>query len=108
MSATDLKVTPPPDTTLPPRPFYPKALVCFIISLLCLAWLVSLQMQSERHANPGAPAPRNDAAQQPLLPVKAAAPARQLTETDIALAEIDAIQALAQEENPASLKNIVN
>src|SRR5579862_2830178 len=96
MSDSNLKIPSSDNGVLPPRPFYPKALVCFIIALLCLAWLVSLQMQSDRHANPSAAAPRNDAAaQQPVLPVKAAVPARPLTKI------VDALRPYSYQTNAA-------
>lgn len=93
------------------RPFYPKVLVCFIISLLCLAWMVSLQLQSERHASMSSPNPTAQSPAPAPSPLKANAPAvpvRQLSENDFAIAEIDAMQALAQEENPANLRKIID
>src|SRR5437762_2846254 len=96
------------------RPFYPKALACFLISALCLAWMISLQMQSERLASvtntaparpPSKPAPAQAAP--PKKPDVPAAP-RQLTEADFAIAEIDVLKALAQHDEAVDFKRLAN
>ena len=94
------------------KPFYPKALVCLIVSTLCLAWLVSLELQSARHASILA-APQNDVAPDSkpaeLVAVKPAetkpaAPPRDLSDADFSIVEIETIHTLVQEENTLDLK----
>ncbi len=96
------------------KPFYPKALVCFVISALCLAWQVSLQIQSAGHgrfviapqdeiheANPVEPV-----VEQPVsVPT---APERVLAETDYALVEIQMLHTLIQEDSTVDLKKAAN
>src|ERR1043165_1858242 len=96
------------------RPFYPKALVCFIITALCLGWLISLQVHSQ--AQPGAQPPAPHANMQPsstlaprVLNPRPVNASRQLSDADFALAEIDVLQALVDQEDPSiDFKKIAN
>ncbi|MEI6232828.1 MAG: DNRLRE domain-containing protein [Planctomycetota bacterium] len=97
------------------KPFYPRALICFIVSTLCLAWLVSLQVQSARHASIVI-APQNEVAPpKPVEPVvetpvesKSSAPARDVTDADFAIAEIELLHKLVLEDPSLNLKKTSN
>ena len=100
------------------KPFYPKALFCFFVSLLCLAWLVSLELQSARHASiviapeneirevspaqPSAASKDDEAA----IPITAAAIT--LTDADFHLAEIEMLHTLIQNDPSLDLKKTAN
>ena len=119
MESSAPAVPPPSSTALEPtalaKPFYPKALVCLIISTLCLAWLVSLQIQSERHASIVI-APQNElhtakvpeAVETKAAPDPLAASTRPITESEYAIAELEIVHQLIQSDNSLDLKKAAN
>lgn len=98
----------------PRRPFALKALTCFIVSLLCLAWLTSLQWQRAQQARQELTRPKlaalTGAAAQPIKLVEApqTPSARPLGESDFALAEVEAIHLLLVTGNAIESKSAAN
>ncbi len=91
-------------------PFYPKALVCFVISSLCLTWLISLpKSHAESHSALAPVAAKPISKEIPAAePEKPAAPPRELSENDYELVEIELIHALVQEDTAMDLKRAAN